>query len=165
MILWPFKAQWLLYVLPNLTFNNYTFCPQNKVMCFVLFSEPTAIISPYSINWLVFITEECVSWEVRTEFRPDEICGGQSGDGTKFMSEYFGFNPQLPSINPPYQCFPNIFFLADPLWLRKITTDPPTLAHKNIQCQDDRCPKVNIYISEKVLGRYEYRQVACVIIY
>jgi len=80
------------------------------------------------------------------------------------MSEYFGFTPQFPSTNPPCQCFPNIFFLADPLWLRKITMDPPILAHKNIQCQDDRCPKVNIYISVKVLGRYEYTLVEYIIL-
>ena len=82
LILWPFKAQWLLYALPNSAFRNYSFCPQNKVTCCVRFYEQTAIISPYSINWLVFITEECASCEVRTEFSPGEICGGQSGDGT-----------------------------------------------------------------------------------
>ena len=31
----PFKAQWLLYVPPSLTFNNYTFCPHSVFMCFV----------------------------------------------------------------------------------------------------------------------------------
>jgi len=36
-------------------------------MCFVWISELTAIISLYSINWLVFITEtECVYCAVRT---------------------------------------------------------------------------------------------------
>ena len=36
-------------------------------MCFVWISEQTAIISLYSINWLVFITEtESVSHAVRT---------------------------------------------------------------------------------------------------
>jgi hypothetical protein len=38
-------------------------------MCFIWISEQTAIISLYSINWLVFITEtECVYgvWAVRT---------------------------------------------------------------------------------------------------
>jgi hypothetical protein len=35
-------------------------------MCFVWVSEQTAIISPYSINWLVFITKtECVYCAVR----------------------------------------------------------------------------------------------------
>jgi len=38
-------------------------------MCFVWISEQTAIISLYSINWLVFITEtECVYWAVRTGY-------------------------------------------------------------------------------------------------
>jgi hypothetical protein len=37
-------------------------------MCFVWISEQTAIISLYSINWLVFITEtEYVYCAVRTE--------------------------------------------------------------------------------------------------
>jgi hypothetical protein len=36
-------------------------------MCFVWIWEQTAIISPYSINWLVFITEkECVYCAVRS---------------------------------------------------------------------------------------------------
>ena len=38
-----------------------TFCPHSEFMCFVWIWEQTAIISLYSINWLVFITEtECV---------------------------------------------------------------------------------------------------------
>jgi hypothetical protein len=38
-------------------------------MCFVWISEQTAIISLYSINGLVFITEtECVYCAVRTEY-------------------------------------------------------------------------------------------------
>jgi hypothetical protein len=64
----PFKAQQSLYVPPGLTFTNSTFCPHSIFMCFVLISEQTAIISLYSINWLVFITEtECVYCAVRTE--------------------------------------------------------------------------------------------------
>jgi hypothetical protein len=40
---------------------NPTFCPHSVFMCFVWISEQTAIISLYSINWLVFVTEtECV---------------------------------------------------------------------------------------------------------
>ena len=38
----------------SLTFNNYTFCPHSVFMCFVWIWEQTAIISLYSINWLVF---------------------------------------------------------------------------------------------------------------
>jgi hypothetical protein len=30
-----FKAQWLLYVPPSLTFTNSTFCPHSVFMCFV----------------------------------------------------------------------------------------------------------------------------------
>jgi len=51
----------------SLTFNNSTFCPHSVFMCFVWIWEQTAIISLYSINWLVFITEtECVYCAVRT---------------------------------------------------------------------------------------------------
>jgi hypothetical protein len=52
---------------------NSTFCPHSEFMCFLWISEQTAIISLYSINWLVFITEtECVHCAVRAvylEFR------------------------------------------------------------------------------------------------
>jgi hypothetical protein len=60
-------AQWSLYVPPGLTFNNVTFWPYCVFMCFVWIWEQTAIISLYSINWLVFVTEtECVYCSVRT---------------------------------------------------------------------------------------------------
>jgi len=50
----------------SLTFNNSTFCPHNVFMCFVI-SEQTAIISLYSIDWLICITETvCVYCAVRT---------------------------------------------------------------------------------------------------
>ena len=49
--------------------HNSTFCPHRVFICFVWFSEQTAIISLYNINWLVFITEtECFYCAVRTEF-------------------------------------------------------------------------------------------------
>ena len=41
----------------SLTFNNSTFCPHSVFMCFVWIWEQTAIISLYSINWMVCITE------------------------------------------------------------------------------------------------------------
>jgi len=51
----------------SLTFNNSTFCPHTVFMCFVWIWERTAIISLYSINWLVFITKiQCVYCAVRT---------------------------------------------------------------------------------------------------
>ena len=53
----------------SLKFNNSTFCPHSVFMCFVWISEQTAIISLYSIHWLVFITEtECVYCAVRSTF-------------------------------------------------------------------------------------------------
>jgi hypothetical protein len=45
----------------SLTFINSTFSPHSVFVCFVWISEQTAIISLYSINWLVVITEtECL---------------------------------------------------------------------------------------------------------
>ena len=53
----------------SLTFSNSTFCPYSVFMCFVWIWEQTAIISLYSINRLVFITEtECVYCTVRTGY-------------------------------------------------------------------------------------------------
>ena len=44
-----------------------TFCPHSVFMCFVWIWEQTAIISLYSTDWLVFITEtQCVYCAVRT---------------------------------------------------------------------------------------------------
>jgi hypothetical protein len=44
------------------------FFPHSVFMCFVWISEQTAIISLYSINWLVFITEvESAYCAVRAE--------------------------------------------------------------------------------------------------
>ena len=42
----------------SLTFNNSTFCPHSVFMCFVWIWEQTTIISLYTINWSVFITEK-----------------------------------------------------------------------------------------------------------
>jgi hypothetical protein len=47
----------------------YVLPTHSVFMCFVWISEQTAIISLYSFDWLVFITEaECVYCAVRTEF-------------------------------------------------------------------------------------------------
>jgi len=61
------KPQWLLNVPPGLTFNNSTFWPHSAFVSYVWIWEQTAIISLYSINWLVFITKtENVYSAVRT---------------------------------------------------------------------------------------------------
>jgi hypothetical protein len=57
-----------------------------------------------------------------------------------------------PSTNLPqtdYTSVSETFLLADPLWLRKISTDPPILL-KSIDCPDNRDPKLKIYISELI---------------
>jgi hypothetical protein len=60
---------YLIIPTANLTYNKSTFSPHSVFMCFVWISEPTAIISLYSINWLVFITESgCVYCAVRTGY-------------------------------------------------------------------------------------------------
>ena len=65
----PLKPQWILYVPTGFILKNSTFCPHSVFMCFVWIWEQTAIISLYSINWLVFITEtECVYCAVRTGY-------------------------------------------------------------------------------------------------
>jgi len=51
----------------SLTLSNSTFYPHSVFMCFVWIWEQTAIISLYSINWLVCIIEKvCVCCAVRT---------------------------------------------------------------------------------------------------
>jgi len=52
-----------------ITVQNTTFCPHSVFMCFVWIWEQTAIISLYSIDWVVFVTEtECVYCAVRSIF-------------------------------------------------------------------------------------------------
>ena len=59
-----FKAYWLLYVPPDLTFANSTLCPQNA---FLLYGSRN-VYFPVQ-HWLVYLTEtECVYCAVRTEY-------------------------------------------------------------------------------------------------
>jgi hypothetical protein len=63
----------------SLTFSNSTFCPHGVFMCFVWIWEQTAIISPYSINWLVCITEtECVYCAVKVKVNISHYRPGQA---------------------------------------------------------------------------------------
>jgi hypothetical protein len=66
---------------------NSTFCPHSVFMCFVWISEQTAIISLYSTDWLVCITEtECVYCAVRAEsLCMIQVNLVQSGTGTGFF--------------------------------------------------------------------------------
>jgi hypothetical protein len=64
-----FTAQRLPYLTPRLTFTDSAFCPHSVFMCFLRISEQTAIISLYSLHWLVFITQkESVYCAVRSTF-------------------------------------------------------------------------------------------------
>jgi hypothetical protein len=62
------------------------------------------------------------------------------------------------------QCSPNTFD-SGPFWLRKTTTDPHLLADVNIDCPDDRYPKLKMYISELISDSYEYISVAYVTVH
>ena len=42
----------------GLTIQISSFCPRSVVMRFVRLTEQTVIISPYSINWLIFVTKK-----------------------------------------------------------------------------------------------------------
>ena len=52
-----FRAQWVLYIPGYSTLKISTFFPHVAFMCFVLISEETETNSPYSNNWVVFITD------------------------------------------------------------------------------------------------------------
>jgi hypothetical protein len=101
-----FKAQWLLHVPPGLTFTNSTFCPRSVFMCFVWISEQTAIISLYSINGRVFITEtECVYCAVRT--------------GSSFKAQWLLYVP--PGLTFPNSTFcPHSVFMCF-VWISEQT--------------------------------------------
>ena len=64
-----FESRAISLCTASLTPNNSTFCPHSVFMCFEWIWEQTAIISLYSIDWLVFITgNECVYCAVRTGY-------------------------------------------------------------------------------------------------
>jgi len=65
----PFKCPLVTICTASLTFTNFTFCPHSEFMYSIRISEHTAIVSLYSINWLVCITEaESVYCAVRTGY-------------------------------------------------------------------------------------------------
>jgi hypothetical protein len=116
-------------------------------MCFVWISEQTAIISLYSINWLVFITEtECVYCAVRTEsltFNNSTFCPHSVFMCFVWISEQTGVVP-LYSINGLVFCKINAVFTAryelDPLNsipvnLRRLLLN----AEASVRSQANRC--------------------------
>jgi len=48
------------------------------------------------------------------------------------------------------------FRSTNPFWFWTIITDSHILAHINMVCPDDRSAKLGTYISELILGRYQY---------
>jgi hypothetical protein len=49
--------------------------------------------------------------------------------------------------------------------LRKMTTNPHTLAHINTECPDDKQPELYMYIWERILDSYQYIPVAHVTVH
>ena len=56
-VLNPLNPSGKIYVPRGLTFTSSKFCPHSVFIYFEWISELTAIISLYSINWLVFIAQ------------------------------------------------------------------------------------------------------------
>ena len=75
------KAKLSLYLTPwnpvvtictaSLTFSNSRFCPHSVFVCFVWIWEQTAIISLYSINWLVFTRVRKIS---KSDYQRRHVC-------------------------------------------------------------------------------------------
>jgi hypothetical protein len=66
----PLQVQLSLYVPPGVTYHNSKFCPHSVFVCFVWIWEQTAIISPYSVKWLVCITERRSVFTALCELNP-----------------------------------------------------------------------------------------------
>jgi hypothetical protein len=62
-----------------------------------------------------------------------------------FMSFWFVFVFGLVSVSVSQT------LLVNPFWLRKITTDPQSFAHVNVECPVDRYPKLKSDISELII--------------
>jgi hypothetical protein len=109
-------AQWSLYVphsghymYHQFNIHNSTFYPHTVFMCFVWISEQTAIISLYSINWLVCITEmESVYCAVRTEtniFRLNLLLGAVSNFEVADEYVQIMLRTSLPSVSTDLPLF------------------------------------------------------------
>ena len=72
----PSRAYWLHDAPTGWAFNNFAFCPHSvQYLCFMFISKQTAIISLYSTDWLVFITEmKSVYCAVRTGCLNKAVC-------------------------------------------------------------------------------------------
>jgi len=79
-----------------------TFCPHSVFMCFVWIWEQTAIISLYSIDWLIFVTEiYSALCEVVMELE-NTYCLGEvhtSGDVPWFRWSVAALSPSSPGFD------------------------------------------------------------------
>jgi hypothetical protein len=60
--------------------------------------------------------------------------------------------------------FPTLFFLPDPFWLQKISTELQIPVHVHIVCSNDRYSKFRIYISVVILNSHKHIPIAYVTI-
>jgi hypothetical protein len=67
---------------------------------------------------------------------------------TNYPTLFVRFSPQSMPVF-------RTFFLVDPFWPTKITTNPHILSHVNIELPDDWKPKLEVNISGLIIGRYE----------
>jgi hypothetical protein len=149
-----FTARYELYVPPGLTFTNATFCPHSVFMCFVWISEQTAIISVYSVNWLVFITEtECVYCAVRSEsinntdfhwFNPPALSAVSSCSMIPAVCAECLLKSVLPSLCTHEETWESLieflsnFVLKTFYWCGpKVTCAPNTTAHTFLHASQD----------------------------
>jgi hypothetical protein len=77
-----------------------------------------------------------------------------------------GFDSNQPFVivqtNILYRTVSQTFLLADPIWFRKITTDPHILDHVNKEYPDNLYQKFKIYNSELILDSHIYISAAYV---
>ena len=120
----------------------------------LIFSWVQNLEFPNSLFQLVFgkFTQIIVDAKLTT------VADFQRSSVTRPHSKYL---PQKQMIN---QCFQNLL-LANPFWLRIITTDPRILARVNVECRDDGHKKFKIYASKLILDSYEYIPVAQVTVH
>jgi len=62
-------------------------------------------------------------------------------------------------------CFPDVFALEPPFWLRKITTDPDIIADVDKGYPDYWYPELQICISGMILYGHQYIAVAYVTVH
>jgi hypothetical protein len=71
------------------------------------------------------------------------------------MNEHRPVFPKFFNSRSSFDIYIDIHGIRNQIWPRKIFTGPHILAHVNIERPDDWQPKLEIYISDLILDRYE----------